>query len=365
MDLSPESTSGVLARHTPKGAQAPINPFEEMTQRFDQAAELLGLDPGLRKVLREPVKEVKVAIPVVMDDGRIEVFIGYRVHHNVARGPAKGGMRYDPGVTLDEVRALASWMTWKCAVMNIPFGGGKGGVICDPRKLSRGELERLTRRYTAELMDVFGPERDVPAPDVGTDSQTMAWVMDTYSMHVAPHGDVRRDGQAHHARRLARARRGDGARRHDRRPRGVPRARDPARGRARRRPGLRERRLDLREDVPRAGRGGRRRLGHQRRDREPEGARRPGPPRLARAEEDGRRVPRRRPDGHRRPPHDRLRHPDPRGAREPDHGPERRRHQGEDHRRGRERTDDARGRRDPAEEGRHRRARHPTRTAAA
>jgi glutamate dehydrogenase (NAD(P)+) len=155
-----------------------------MTQRFDRAAELLGLDPGLRKVLREPMKEVKVGIPVVMDNGRIEVFVGYRVHHNVVRGPAKGGVRYDPGVTLDEVRALASWMTWKCAVMNIPFGGGKGGVVCDPRKLSRGELERITRRYTAELMDVFGPERDVPAPDVGTDSQTMAWVMDTYSMHV-------------------------------------------------------------------------------------------------------------------------------------------------------------------------------------
>jgi len=135
-------------------------------------------------VLRTPIKEVKVAIPVVMDDGRIEVFIGYRVHHNVVRGPAKGGIRYDPGVTIDEVRALASWMTWKCAVMNIPFGGGKGGVICDPRKLSRGELERITRRYTAELMDVFGPEKDIPAPDVGTDSQTMAWLMDTYSMHV-------------------------------------------------------------------------------------------------------------------------------------------------------------------------------------
>jgi glutamate dehydrogenase (NAD(P)+) len=184
MTLSPESTSGVLTRKPSRHASAPINPFEEMTQRFDRAAELLGLDPGLRKVLREPMKEVKVGIPVVMDNGKIEVFVGYRVHHNVVRGPAKGGVRYDPGVTLDEVRALASWMTWKCAVMNIPFGGGKGGVICDPRKLSRGELERITRRYTAELMDVFGPERDVPAPDVGTDSQTMAWVMDTYSMHV-------------------------------------------------------------------------------------------------------------------------------------------------------------------------------------
>lgn len=183
MTLRHESTSGVLSRPM-KGAAHDINPFEEMTSRFDRAAELLGLDPGLRKVLREPMKEVKIGIPVVMDNGKIEVFVGYRVHHNVVRGPAKGGIRYDPGVNLDEVRALAAWMTWKCAVMNIPFGGGKGGVICDPRKLSRGELERITRRYTAEMMDVFGPERDVPAPDVGTDSQTMAWLMDTYSMHV-------------------------------------------------------------------------------------------------------------------------------------------------------------------------------------
>lgn len=178
ISLESTSTSGVLS-HTKE-----INPFDEMASRFDHAAELLNLDPGMRKVLRTPIKEVKVAIPVAMDDGRIEVFIGYRVHHNVVRGPAKGGIRYDPGVTIDEVRALASWMTWKCAVMNIPFGGGKGGVICDPRKLSRGELERITRRYTAELMDVFGPEKDIPAPDVGTDSQTMAWLMDTYSMHV-------------------------------------------------------------------------------------------------------------------------------------------------------------------------------------
>jgi glutamate dehydrogenase (NAD(P)+) len=160
-----------------------INPFAEMARRFDKAAALLGLDPGIQKVLREPAKELKVAIPVVMDDGRVEVFIGYRVHHNVARGPAKGGIRFDPGVTLDEVRALASWMTWKCAVMNLPFGGGKGGVVCDPRKLSRGELERMTRRYTSEIMDILGPDRDVPAPDVGTGPQTMAWIMDTYSMH--------------------------------------------------------------------------------------------------------------------------------------------------------------------------------------
>jgi glutamate dehydrogenase (NAD(P)+) len=162
---------------------AGVNPFDEMAARFDKAADLLGLDAGVRKVLREPTRELKVSIPVVMDDGRVEVFIGYRVHHNVVRGPAKGGIRFDAGVTLDEVRALASWMTWKCAVMNIPFGGGKGGVVCDPRKLSRGELERITRRYTSEIMDMLGPDRDVPAPDVGTGPQTMAWIMDTYSMH--------------------------------------------------------------------------------------------------------------------------------------------------------------------------------------
>ncbi|HEY7574350.1 MAG TPA: Glu/Leu/Phe/Val dehydrogenase, partial [Thermoanaerobaculia bacterium] len=155
-----------------------------MMSRFDLAAQKLGLDPGLYKVLREPVRETKVSIPIVMDDGRIEVFIGYRVLHNIARGPGKGGIRYDKNVTLDEVRALAAWMTWKCAVVNIPFGGAKGGVICDPASLSRGELERITRRYTAELMDQFGPEKDVPAPDMGTNPQTMAWVMDTYSMHA-------------------------------------------------------------------------------------------------------------------------------------------------------------------------------------
>jgi glutamate dehydrogenase (NAD(P)+) len=135
-------------------------------------------------VLREPVRETKVSIPVAMDDGRIEVFIGYRVLHNIARGPGKGGIRFDKNVTLDEVRALAAWMTWKCAVVNIPFGGAKGGVICDPGTLSRAELERITRRYTAELLDSFGPEKDVPAPDMGTNPQTMAWIMDTYSMHV-------------------------------------------------------------------------------------------------------------------------------------------------------------------------------------
>jgi glutamate dehydrogenase (NAD(P)+) len=137
----------------------------------------------LRKVLRTPARELTVNIPVKLDDDRLEVFTGYRVQHSVVRGPAKGGIRFAPDVTLDEVRALAAWMTWKCAVVNIPFGGGKGGVICDPAVLSEGELERITRRYTSEIMDIIGPERDVPAPDINTNPQTMAWVMDTYSMH--------------------------------------------------------------------------------------------------------------------------------------------------------------------------------------
>jgi glutamate dehydrogenase (NAD(P)+) len=160
-----------------------INPWLSAAARFDEAAARLGLDEGLCKVLRTPVLELKVAIPVQLDDGRLEVFTGYRVQHSIVRGPSKGGIRFAPDVTPDEVRALAAWMTWKCAVVNIPFGGGKGGVICDPDVLSPGELERITRRYTAEIMDIIGPERDVPAPDVNTNPQTMAWIMDTYSMH--------------------------------------------------------------------------------------------------------------------------------------------------------------------------------------
>ena len=155
-----------------------------MARNFNAAAEKLGLDEGLREVLRRPDREVTVAIPVVMDNGKLEVFTGYRVQHNFSRGPCKGGIRYDPAVNLDEVRALAAWMTWKCAVVDVPFGGGKGGVICDPRKMSQGELERLTRRYTSGILDILGPDRDVPAPDVNTNEQTMAWLMDTYSMHV-------------------------------------------------------------------------------------------------------------------------------------------------------------------------------------
>jgi glutamate dehydrogenase (NAD(P)+) len=160
-----------------------LNPWESAGHRFNEAAELLKLDDGMRKVLRQPAMELTVNIPVVLDDGRIEVFTGYRVQHSIARGPAKGGIRFAPDVSLDEVRALAAWMTWKCAVVNIPFGGGKGGVICEPQLLSESELERITRRYTAEICEFIGPERDVPAPDVNTNEQTMAWIMDTYSMH--------------------------------------------------------------------------------------------------------------------------------------------------------------------------------------
>lgn len=160
-----------------------FNPWLAAEARFNEAAALLGLDEGLQKILRTPTMEVTVYIPVQMDDGRLEVFTGFRVQHSLARGPAKGGIRFAPDVTLDEVRALAAWMTWKCAVVNIPFGGGKGGVVCDPSILSQGELERITRRYTADLIEILGPERDVPAPDMNTNEQTMAWIMDTYSMH--------------------------------------------------------------------------------------------------------------------------------------------------------------------------------------
>lgn len=160
------------------------NPFESMMSRFDRAARLLDLNPDLYAVMRVPNRELKVYIPVRMDSGRIQVFEGFRVQHNFARGPAKGGIRYAPDVTIEEVRALAAWMTWKCAVVNVPFGGAKGGVICDPWQMSQGELERLTRRYASELIDIIGPEKDVPAPDMNTNEQTMAWIMDTYSMHA-------------------------------------------------------------------------------------------------------------------------------------------------------------------------------------
>ncbi len=179
------NTMSVLnAAAQPMTLEQETNPWEAQAARFDFAAKKLNLDEGIWKVLRYPQREIIVHIPVGMDDGSIEVFTGYRVQHSIARGPAKGGIRYSPDVSLDEVRALASWMTWKCAVVNIPFGGAKGGVICDPRKMSQGELERMTRRYTAELVEFIGPEKDVPAPDMGTDEQTMAWIMDTFSMHM-------------------------------------------------------------------------------------------------------------------------------------------------------------------------------------
>jgi glutamate dehydrogenase (NAD(P)+) len=159
------------------------NPFEAMMERFDRAADRMSLDPGIYRILRHPEKQIITSIPVMMDNGEVEVFRGYRVLYNTSRGPAKGGIRFDMNVNLDEVTALAAWMTWKCAVVDIPFGGAKGGVICDPYRMSMGELERLTRRYTASILEVLGPESDVPAPDVNTNERVMAWIMDTYSMH--------------------------------------------------------------------------------------------------------------------------------------------------------------------------------------
>jgi glutamate dehydrogenase (NAD(P)+) len=158
--------------------------FGAMLQEFNLAARLLNLDPGIWRILTHPKRQIVVSCPVQMDNGEIEVFTGFRVQYNITLGPAKGGIRYHPAVTLDEVTALAAWMTWKCAVAHIPFGGGKGGVICDPTKMSKREIEALTRRYIAEIVDAIGPEKDVPAPDVNTNDQIMAWVMDTYSMHV-------------------------------------------------------------------------------------------------------------------------------------------------------------------------------------
>jgi glutamate dehydrogenase (NAD(P)+) len=158
--------------------------FSAMLQEFDGAARILNLEPGIWRILTHPKRQITVSCPVQMDNGEIHVFTGYRVQYNISLGPAKGGIRYHPDVSLDEVTTLAAWMTWKCAVAHIPFGGGKGGIICDPTKMSRRELEALTRRYVAEIIDLIGPEKDVPAPDVNTDAQVMAWVMDTYSMHV-------------------------------------------------------------------------------------------------------------------------------------------------------------------------------------
>jgi glutamate dehydrogenase/leucine dehydrogenase len=166
-----------------------LNPYRISQIQFDMAAEFLKLDPGLRLVLRTPRRALEVAVPIKLDNGQVKVFSGYRVQHNIARGPAKGGIRFHPNLTLDEVKALAAWMTWKTATVNIPYGGAKGGVICDPKRMTRGELERMTRRFTSEIFPVIGPDRDIPAPDVYTDAQTMAWMMDTYSVmtgHAVP-----------------------------------------------------------------------------------------------------------------------------------------------------------------------------------
>jgi glutamate dehydrogenase (NAD(P)+) len=171
----------ILPRMAPR---EDLNPFRIAQIQFDMAAEYLKLDPGLRQILRTPKRVMEVALPVKMDNGQTKVFTGFRVQHNVSRGPAKGGLRYHPNVTLDEVKALAAWMTWKTATVNLPYGGAKGGIICDPKHMSKGELERMTRRYAAEIQPIIGPEIDIPAPDMYTDSQTMAWIMDTYSMTV-------------------------------------------------------------------------------------------------------------------------------------------------------------------------------------
>jgi len=171
----------ILPRMAPREE---LNPFRIAQIQFDMAAEYLKLDPGLRQILRTPKRVMEVAVPVKMDSGQTKVFTGFRVQHNVSRGPAKGGLRYHPNVTLDEIKALAAWMTWKTATVNLPYGGAKGGIICDPKHMSKGELERMTRRYASEILPIIGPEIDIPAPDVYTDSQTMAWIMDTYSMSV-------------------------------------------------------------------------------------------------------------------------------------------------------------------------------------
>ncbi len=197
---------------TTEQAAPAINAWQVAQRQFDLAAEKLNLDPGLRHVLREPRRELTVHFPVKMDDGVVRVFTGYRVQHNLGRGPAKGGLRFHQDVSLDEVKALAMWMTWKCAVVGIPFGGGKGGVIVDPKKLSRRELEGLTRRFATEIEVLIGPERDIPAPDVNTNSQTMAWIMDTYSMHVGYTVPGVVTGKPDQPRRLRGPQRGHGPR---------------------------------------------------------------------------------------------------------------------------------------------------------
>jgi glutamate dehydrogenase (NAD(P)+) len=184
--LRPAGIAPVVPRIAPREE---LNPFRIAQIQFDMAAEFLKLDPSLRQILRTPKRVLEVSVPTKMDNGQVKVLTGYRVQHNVARGPGKGGIRYHPNVTVDEVKAMAAWMTWKTAAVNVPFGGAKGGVICDPKRMSKSELERMTRRYASEILPIIGPDQDIPAPDMYTDAQTMAWIMDTYAMtvgHAAP-----------------------------------------------------------------------------------------------------------------------------------------------------------------------------------
>ena len=326
-----------------------LNPFVFAQRQFDRAADKLGLDAGIRDILRTPKRQLIVSIPVRMDNKQIKVFTGYRVQHSIARGPSKGGIRFHPGVTLDEVKALAMWMTWKCAVVNIPFGGAKGGVTVDPKKLSMDENERLTRRYTSEIAIVLGHDRDIPAPDVYTTPQHMAWIMDTFSMTqgYSTLGVV--TGQADPARRLRGPQRGHGRGllRRDRRGRQAHAAHPQ--GSDRGRPGLRQRR-GLRRQVPRRGGSqGRRRLGFARRDLRQEG---PAAGHGQRREgEEGHRHREPRPEDHERgAPGAARRHPRSGRARRRHHARERAAGEGQDHRRGGERPDDARRRRHPAPE---------------
>ena len=212
--------------------------------RFDYAAQRLSLDPGLYKVLRHPEKQIIVAVPVHRDNGEVEVYTGYRVIHNSSRGPAKGGIRFDMNVSLDEVKALAAWMTWKCAVVNIPFGGAKGGVICDPATMSMPELERMTRRYTSAIIDTLGPDSDVPAPDVNTNERVMAWVMDTYSMHKRHTVTAVVTGKPIEMGGSLGRREATGPRMHHRDAQGAGAARHAGEGRPGRGAGIRQRRLD-------------------------------------------------------------------------------------------------------------------------
>ncbi len=335
---------------TEHATPAAINPWQVAQQQFDLAAERLNLDSGLRRVLREPRRELIVHFPVKMDDGTVQVFTGYRVQHNLGRGPAKGGIRYHQDVTLDEVKALAMWMTWKCAVVGIPYGGGKGGVIVDPKQLSQRELEGLTRRYATEISIIIGPGTGHPGagrqheqPDHGLDH---GHLLDARRVH----GARRRDGQADRPRRLRGSQRGHGA--GDgllHRRGGRPSQARPEEGHGRR-PGLRQCRIDRGPPDRRGRLDGRRRERLDRRDPQP------GRPRhrQGRRLEGGARhrpgLPRR--EGHlqRRGPRGRLRHPDPGRPREPDHRAQRRPDQGPDRRRGGQRPDHPRGRRDPVQQ---------------